>query len=179
MPLQRRQHAARRDLDAIDKRGKARISRCLRFGGNGVHRALEVVRHLQHIACKIGNRVGPCVNDIAGRATAQILHLGCRPQSAVLQLLVFLQEPHQRLIVVGDTAFGPLARRIGGVDLLGHVFVVRLIAHGQSLSSHVVRICCRYRGSAPKNQGARPIQPQPEAKLPLGATVAKLIQTLP
>ena len=64
---------------------------------------------------------------VAGGAAAQILHLGRDAQRAVLQFLVFLQQPHQRLIVAVDAALRALG--LGRFDILGRAFVFCLVAH--------------------------------------------------
>ena len=50
---------------------------------------------------------------VARGAAAQVLHLGRNAQRAVLQLFVFLQQPHKRFIVAVDAAFRALGIGLG------------------------------------------------------------------
>ena len=70
---------------------------------------------------------------VARRAAAQILHLGRDPQGAVLELLVFLHQPDDDLVVAGVVvrrSFGACSPASSGKALF-----VRLVAHRVSVIS--------------------------------------------
>src|SRR5690606_27897646 len=129
MPLQRRKHGALGDLDAFDKRLETSIVRSLGLGRDGIERTAQVIRDQKHVARKIGYAVGAGILNVARGATAQVFHVRGRAQRLVLQFLVFLEKPDQRLVVAFNSPFGALAFGFLRLVLVGRVFVLYIIAH--------------------------------------------------